>query len=76
MGQKIERRKSGENAWLVCLVAWLVPGAGHLWLGQRSKGLILLVTLPLMFTIGLLADGAVASLDFSQVFTEIGRAHV
>ena len=38
-------------------VAWLVPGAGHLWLGRRQKGLTFLVVLPLMFVFGLLLKG-------------------
>ena len=42
---------------LVCLASWAIPGAGHLWLGRRSKGLMLLVALPLMFAIGLAIHG-------------------
>lgn len=42
---------------LLCLAAWAVPGAGHLWLGRRSKGLIFLLALPAMFTMGLLLEG-------------------
>lgn len=34
-----------------------MPGAGHLWLGRRQKGLIFLVTLPSMFVAGLLLKG-------------------
>ncbi len=41
----------------MCVTAWAVPGAGHLWLRRRQKGVIFLVTLPFMFTIGLLLDG-------------------
>lgn len=41
----------------MCLAAWAVPGAGHLWLGRRSKGFIFLVALPLMFAIGLAIYG-------------------
>jgi len=41
----------------VLTVAWLVPGAGHLWLGRRQKGLTFLVVLPLMFVFGLLLKG-------------------
>jgi hypothetical protein len=51
---------------LLCLTAWLIPGAGHLWLGRRTKGLVLLVALPLMFTIGLVVQGRVASFEFSE----------
>ena len=47
-----EETQSG-TLFLLCLASWAIPGAGHLWLGRRSKGLILLVALPLMFAIGL-----------------------
>jgi uncharacterized protein DUF6677 len=48
-----------RSGWLVllCVAAWAVPGAGHLWLGRRSKGLVFLVALPLMFAIGLAIQG-------------------
>ena len=55
-----------SNLVLLCLAAWLVPGVGHLWLGRRSKGVILLVALPLMFAIGLAVEGQLASFDLSQ----------
>ena len=38
---------------LLCLAAWAVPGAGHLWQRQTSKGLVFLAVLPLMFGLGL-----------------------
>ena len=50
----------------VCAVAWLVPGAGHLWLGRRQKGLVFLLALPLMFLIGLWLDGRIFPFDFSE----------
>jgi uncharacterized protein DUF6677 len=48
-----------RSGWLVllCLASWAVPGAGHLWLGRRSKGLVFLAALPLMFAIGLAIQG-------------------
>jgi hypothetical protein len=51
---------------VVCLVSWLVPGAGHLVLGRRQKGLVFLVALPAMFAIGLALDGRLFPFDFSQ----------
>ena len=51
---------------LLCLAAWAVPGAGHLWLGRRSKGLIFLVALPLMFAIGLAIHGRLFPFDMSE----------
>lgn len=51
---------------LLCLAAWAVPGSGHLWLGCRSKGLVFLVALPLMFTIGLLLEGRLFPFQLSE----------
>ena len=42
---------------LLCLASWAIPGAGHLWLGRRSKGLIFIVALPVMYAIGLASHG-------------------
>jgi hypothetical protein len=52
---------------LLCLAAWAIPGAGHLWLGRRAKGLVFLVALPLMFGIGLAISGRLFPFDFSQL---------
>jgi hypothetical protein len=54
-----------QPGWIVllCLASWAVPGAGHLWLGRRAKGLVFLVALPLMFTIGLAIHGGLAPFD-------------
>ena len=51
---------------LLCVVAWLIPGAGHLWMGRRQKGIVFLLALPLMFAIGLLLHGRVFPFDFSE----------
>jgi hypothetical protein len=51
---------------LVCLAAWALPGAGHLWLGRRQKGLIFFLALPAMFAIGLLLHGRIFSFELSE----------
>jgi hypothetical protein len=54
---------------LLCVAAWAIPGAGHLWLGRRTKGLILLLALTLMFAIGLALRGRLVPLSaLSGVF--------
>jgi hypothetical protein len=53
-------------AGFVVVVAWLVPGAGHLLLGRRQKGIIFLATLPLMFTIGLWLQGRLMAFEPSD----------
>jgi uncharacterized membrane protein len=57
---------------LVCALAWLIPGAGHLLLGRRAKGLVFLVALPLMFTIGLWLQGRLFPLDWSDPLVFLG----
>jgi Family of unknown function (DUF6677) len=51
---------------LLCLAAWLVPGAGHIWMGRRQKGVVFLLALPAMFAIGLLLHGRVFPFEFSE----------
>ncbi len=51
---------------LLCVAAWAIPGAGHLWLRRRSKGIVFLVVLPLMFAIGLALQGRLFPFDFSD----------
>ena len=51
---------------LLCLAAWAVPGAGHLWMGRRQKGIVFLLALPLMFLTGLLLHGRIFSFEFSE----------
>jgi hypothetical protein len=51
---------------LLCVAAWAVPGAGHLWLGRRTTGLILLLALPTMFAIGLAIQGRLFPFDMNE----------
>jgi hypothetical protein len=51
---------------LLCLAAWAIPGAGHLWLGRRQKGIVFLLALPLMFAIGLLLHGRIFPFEISE----------
>ena len=60
-----ENQQTGSLV-LLCVAAWAIPGAGHLWLGRRAKGLVFLVALPLMFAIGLALSGRLFPFDFSQ----------
>lgn len=51
---------------LLCLGAWLLPGAGHLWLGRRQKGLVFLLALPLMFLTGIWLKGRIFPFELSE----------
>lgn len=54
------------SAALALILAWLIPGAGHLYLGRRLKGFTFLIVLPLMFLIGVWLHGRVYAPDLSQ----------
>ena len=60
-----EQTQSGTLV-LLCLAAWAIPGAGHLWLGRRGKGLTFLIALPLMFAIGLAVRGRLFPFELSD----------
>jgi hypothetical protein len=63
---KTAERTQPGGLVLLCLASWAVPGLGHLWLGRRSKGLIFLVALPLMFAIGLAFKGRIFPFDYAD----------
>ena len=54
------------NPTLTTVVSWIVPGAGHLWQGRTQKGLVFLVTIPLMFAMGLMLKGRLFPFEISQ----------
>jgi hypothetical protein len=60
---------------IMCAIAWLIPGAGHLLLRRLEKGLVFLFVLPLMFGIGLLLEGSLFPLTpMSQSLLTTGAA--
>ena len=42
---------------IVALVGWILPGAGYVLIGQRVRGLVIGVTILLLFALGLLIGG-------------------
>jgi hypothetical protein len=57
---------------LICLAAWLVPGAAHWWLGRRQKAPVFFLALVTMFVVGLLLRGRIFPFEPSDplVFLE------
>ena len=51
---------------LLCLAAWAVPGAGHLWMGRRQKAIVFMLAIPAMFLLGLYLHGRIFPFDFSE----------
>jgi hypothetical protein len=61
-----------SRRWLVCIVAWLIPGGGHLIQKRRDKGLVFLVAIPLMFGIGLWLSGRLFPLEWNDPLVFLG----
>jgi hypothetical protein len=61
-----DRVQSTTHTYLICAAAWLIPGAGHLWQGRVQKGIVFLVTLPLMFAAGLWLRGRIFPFEISE----------
>ena len=61
-----DRSRPASSRYLVSALAWAVPGAGHLWLGRRQKGIVFLVTIPLMFVTGLFLEGRLFPFEATQ----------
>ena len=51
---------------LLCLAAWAVPGAAHLWLGRRQKAAVFFVALTAMFVTGLLLQGRLFPFEMAE----------
>lgn len=62
----VAERANAVPPLLASALAWLIPGAGHLLLGRRQKGLIFLIAIPAMFAIGLALEGRIFPFEFSQ----------
>lgn len=73
-----DRAASSTNPYLICAAAWAIPGSGHLWQGRIQKGLVFLITLPLMFVFGLWLEGRLFPFEITQplvalaAFADIG----
>jgi len=51
-----------STAWTAGIVAWLVPGGGHIFLGRWYRGLIIGLGIISMFALGLIFGGHLNSL--------------
>ena len=70
-----ERPRAAAEPWriaLVCVLAWLVPGAGHLMQGRRDKGIVFLLALPIMFGFGLWLQGRIFPFEWSDPLVFLG----
>lgn len=67
---------SGRNptgdALAACFLGWLIPGAGHFYLGRRGRALLFLSAIGLLFVLGVSMDARLAIfLGFADVFESL-----
>jgi len=66
--------KSPVAPVVVFFVAWLVPGAGHLLLRKWGRGVLLLVSIVAMFSIGIALQGKVYVPNTSELLDVLNFA--
>src|SRR6266540_3873586 len=54
------------------VLAWLIPGAGHLIQKRWIRGVLLMVSIVTMFVLGLLMDGRVYRLNGGDILDILG----
>lgn len=64
------------NKYLIAALAWAIPGAGHLVLRRRQKGLTFLIALTTMFATGLWLEGRIFPLGFDLYQPLVGLAAI
>ena len=54
-------QKPTKNWLLAGLLAWILPGAGHFYLGRKTRGIILFISLSLAFWSGIAIGGVMTA---------------
>jgi len=65
-GQDTDVAVTTRSPWLPCLLAWIIPGAGHLLLRRTAPGLVLMAVVFATFGTGLALNGTVYAMDPEQ----------
>jgi hypothetical protein len=60
--------KFSTKAAIACAVAWLIPGAGHLYLGKLGRAGIFFACILPMFLLGIGLQGEIVSSNWSDFF--------
>ena len=58
-----------RKALTACFLGWILPGAGHWYLGRRGRASIFLVVVALLLVLGILMDGQIYRAKKDQPLT-------
>ncbi|HUP23525.1 MAG TPA: DUF6677 family protein [Thermoanaerobaculia bacterium] len=64
--------KGHRNAFVAMILAWLVPGAGHLYLGRRSRAVVFLLLVAFSICLGVLLHGKLFVVLPDQPLSRLG----
>ncbi len=67
--EKTSPARAPVDPWAPCLLAWLLPGLGHIYLGKKRRGLVFLAVVAATFCLGISSNGAASLLDPRQPLT-------
>ncbi|HSA94244.1 MAG TPA: DUF6677 family protein [Terriglobales bacterium] len=72
--EKAKPARKPVTPWavVVTIVAWLVPGGGHFLLQRWIRGALLLVSVAVMFVLGILMQGKVYSPNTGDILDMLG----
>lgn len=54
---------------MACVLAWILPGLGHLYLGKTVRALVFFVVVAATFGLGIASDGAASLIEDRQPLT-------
>lgn len=69
--KKANVRKSNLLIFLACFLAWLLPGAGHLYLGKKGRAIALFLCVYFLFFIGLTIEGHLYTFEWGRVLRNL-----
>jgi len=61
---KIVDHTGSQKTIMVALAAWLIPGAGHVVIGDRGRGLTIFIAITITFLIGIMIGGVHCTVNF------------
>ena len=67
--QAIPKARPAAAPFVACVLAWLVPGLGHLYLGKKGRGVAFFVVVLAMFVLGIGSGGAASLVEEKQPLT-------
>jgi len=62
------------KAYTAAFLAWLIPGAGHFYLGKRWRALLYAAVVSSLFVLGFQLEGKVYSVDRSSLLSILALA--